>query len=676
MTFSLTQAESCLALLKQWADLGWLRPLDYAFAEFIQQLEPEADGLTLLASALVSFQLSRGHICLDLQQSLAQANFALALDEQAKFVKAEEQDLLPTSQLKNITLSQWQQSLQASTCVALATQLETNAPLVLADNYLYLRRYWDYEQSVIRKLEARLDAQPATDTELVTRLNTLFTASQSATTDWQKVACALAARNNFTIITGGPGTGKTTTVVRLLALLQEQAANSLRIRLAAPTGKAAARLTESISKQVQALPVDDQVKAAIPCEVSTLHRLLGSLPNTRHFRHHQGNPLALDVLVIDEASMIDLDMMNSLLTALPDTAKLILLGDKDQLASVEAGAVLGDLCQTAEPAFYSAQTVQWLEATSEQPIQGIQQADNAHALAQHIAMLRYSRRFNQNSGIAQLATAVNQKDRAQAEKILQQGYSDLSQLQISSADDGALKKLVLEGVSAHAKGYRYYLERLINLRPAADCRDWTAYELWAGQILEDFDQFQMLCAVRAGQYGVENLNLKISQWLKQANLTNHDQGWFEGRPVIITRNDYSLGLMNGDIGITLRVPSVNAERTQLDPAQMKLRVVFAKNDGKGGLRFILPSRLSHFESVFAMTVHKSQGSEFAHTALVLPDRQNPVLTKELIYTAITRAQQQFTLVETANYVFSEAVRAEVTRLSGLKKRFSHKSAIH
>ena len=233
--------------------------------------------------------------------------------------------------------------------------------------------------------------------------------------DWQKLACALATRSAFSIVTGGPGTGKTTTVVRLLALLQApavEAGKPLRIRLAAPTGKAAARLTESISAQVRTLEVAEAIRDKIPSDVTTVHRLLGSRPGTRHFRHHAGNRLPLDVLVVDEASMIDLEMMANLLDAMPAHARLVLLGDKDQLASVEAGAVLGDLCRDAEAGWYSPQTRQWLESVSGERLDASglhEDIDGTHPLAQQVVMLRHSRRFGEGSGIGQLARWVNQQ---------------------------------------------------------------------------------------------------------------------------------------------------------------------------------------------------------------------------------------------------------------------------
>ncbi|KEZ63211.1 exodeoxyribonuclease V subunit alpha, partial [Pseudomonas amygdali pv. tabaci str. ATCC 11528] len=488
--------------------------------------------------------------------------------------------------------------------------------------------------------------------------------------DWQKLACALATRKGFSIITGGPGTGKTTTVVRLLALLQAPAVQSgqpLRIRLAAPTGKAAARLTESISQQVQSLDVSDDVRQKIPSEVTTVHRLLGSRPGTRHFRHHAGNLLPLDVLVVDEASMIDLEMMANLLDALPPHARMVLLGDKDQLASVEAGAVLGDLCRDAEEGFYSPETQAWLETVSGEDLSkgALRQGDaQHHPLAQQVVMLRHSRRFGQGSGIGQLARLVNQQQDQQARALLAAGsHDDLFALALKGEQDLKFERLVLDGLGRGEQGpqgYRHYLNVLAAERPADDSAlDDACWTRWARSVLSAFDAFQLLCAVRKGPWGVEGLNQRITHALFNAKLIESEQQWYEGRPVLMTHNDYGLGLMNGDIGITLRLPERDGDGKQV------LRVAFPRNDGSDGVRFVLPSRLNEVETVYAMTVHKSQGSEFAHTALILPEALNPVLTKELIYTGITRAKHWFSLIEPRHGIFEEALRRKVKRLSGL-----------
>ncbi|PMY32856.1 exodeoxyribonuclease V subunit alpha [Pseudomonas sp. GW456-L14] len=667
----LVRAGDLLLLLDRWVERGWLRALDKAFVGFLHELEPQGDPLVLMAAALTSHQLGHGHVCLDLFETLKEPDFALSLPPEGDLQSTAA--VLPSQVLATLDGAHWCKALAASRLVALAADQSEQArqrPLVLSGKRLYLRRYWAYERRIDNALRQRLAVQEETPADLVERLGGLFGAAKAAgPVDWQKLACALATRGAFSIITGGPGTGKTTTVVRLLALLQApavEAGKPLRIRLAAPTGKAAARLTESISLQVRSLSVDDSVREKIPSDVTTVHRLLGNRPGTRHFRHHAGNRLPLDVLVVDEASMIDLEMMANLLDALPVHARLVLLGDKDQLASVEAGAVLGDLCRDAEAGWYSPQTRSWLEAVSgEQLADSGLQEDNAgtHPLAQQVVMLRHSRRFGEGSGIGQLARWVNQQQAEEARRLLAaRSHADLYGLSLKGEQDRALERLLLEGHGDGPQGYRHYLSLLRGQRPPADTAledpRWTA---WARDVLLAFDQFQLLCAVRKGPWGVEGLNQRITAALFKARLIESDQQWYEGRPVLMTRNDYGLGLMNGDIGIALKLP----EHEGTQDGRLVLRVAFPRNDGQGGVRFVLPSRLNDVETVYAMTVHKSQGSEFAHTALILPEALNPVLTKELIYTGITRAKDWFSLIEPRAGVFEEAVRRKVKRLSGL-----------
>ncbi|QKJ37929.1 MULTISPECIES: exodeoxyribonuclease V subunit alpha [unclassified Pseudomonas] len=667
----LSRADDLLLLLTRWVERGWLRALDKAFVAFLHELAPEDDPLVLLAAALTSHQLGHGHVCLDLFETLKEPDFALSLPPEGDSQTGVE--LLPSQILRTLDGAHWCKVLASSALVALAVDEHEEArqrPLVLSGKRLYLRRYWAYERRIDEALRQRLAEHEAAPDDLRERLNGLFgPANAAGPIDWQKLACALATRGAFSIITGGPGTGKTTTVVRLLALLQApavEAGKPLRIRLAAPTGKAAARLTESISQQVRTLDVVDAVRERIPCDVTTVHRLLGSRPGTRHFRHHGGNRLPLDVLVIDEASMIDLEMMANLLDALPTHARLVLLGDKDQLASVEAGAVLGDLCRDAEEGWYSPRTLAWLESVSGENLAASdlrQDLDGTHALAQQVVMLRHSRRFGEGSGIGQLARRVNQQQPEQARQLLLEGkFSDLFSLALRGEHDGALERLLLDGKAEGPKGYRHYLSLLRQRRPAIsrplEDSCWTD---WAREVLSAFDEFQLLCAVRKGPWGVAGLNQRITAALLKAQLIDSDHQWYEGRPVLMTRNDYGLGLMNGDIGIALKLP----ERDGPDAGKQVLRVAFPRNDGQGGVRFVLPSRLNDVETVFAMTVHKSQGSEFAHTALILPDALNPVLTKELVYTAITRGKHWFSLIEPRAGVFEEAVQRKVKRLSGL-----------
>ena len=639
---------------------GVLRPLDVAFARFLAAQDPAAPAALPLLGALVSRQQADGHLCLDLAgwESLAdEAGWPEAWRTLVSMAMADSA------------------SLAASEAIGLPDGTHEGSPLVLDGSRLYLRRYWNHEQRVAGAIGQRLAQPPQAPAQLREQLARLFPGAGDGTPDWQRVACALAARSLFTVITGGPGTGKTTTVVRLLGLLQTLhrtgAARPLRIRLAAPTGKAAARLQSSISTQIAALDVDAQVRASIPSQVDTLHRLLGARPDSRRFRHDRANPLHLDVLVIDEASMIDLEMMSAVLEALPDDARLVLLGDKDQLSSVEAGAVLGDLCLRAEGGHYSEATIQWLRATSGDAVDAWASHD-ALALDQHVAMLRHSHRFGAGSGIGQLAQCVNAGDTAQARRLLGSSHGDIAWID-ATANATRLADLVLDGGRAHfaargdgaePQGYRHYLQWLREHRPHAQSGT-AAFEAWARGVLSAFGSFQLLCALRQGPFGTEGLNRQIAGILQQAGLIDAAPEWYEGRPVLVTRNDYSLGLMNGDVGIALRVPD--------DHGRLQLRVAFEVPGQPGEqatrIRFVLPSRLGERETVYAMTVHKSQGSEFEHAALVLPDEASAVLTRELLYTGVTRARRWFTLMGTAERV-AATISQSTRRHSGLWSRLA------
>lgn len=684
----LTTVAETLALLDAWAARGWLRVLDAAFARFLWHEAPDAQPLLILGAALASHQLGRGHVCLDLKATLDDPAFALSLPpEGGDHMAAAE---LPGAVLQGVSTDIW--------CAALAhTQLvgtgEGDTPLVLSGQRLYLRRYWRYECDVGDGITQRLQQPLTLPTEVLrATLGVLFPAPSNvsnapAALDWQKLGCALAARSAFSIITGGPGTGKTTTVVKLLALLQALAlalggehgegditdARMLRIRLAAPTGKAAARLNESIAGAVAKLPLaelahGEAIRAAIPVKVTTLHRLLGSRPDTRSFRHGVDHLLALDVLVIDEASMVDLEMMAAVLAALPLHARLVLLGDKDQLASVEAGAVLGDLCRRAAAGHYSIATRDWLEQVTATVIDAELVDPQGGALDQVVTMLRHSYRFGAGSGIGQLAAAVNSGEYKMVANVWREAHGDLALLlPNANNDDTGLAALVADGcvssdpahdsASGARVGYRHYLEVVRTQYPVSEA-GLEAFDDWARSVLQAHAGFQVLCALRSGPWGVEGLNERIAAMLHTAQLIPAASGWYVGRPVLVTRNDYSLGLMNGDIGITLQLPADSA-------SGWMLRVAFPAGDGGGGIKWVLPSRLQSVETVYALTVHKSQGSEFGHVALVLPPTPSPILTRELYYTGITRARRWFTLVNPGGAAVERiAVERRVLRASG------------
>jgi exodeoxyribonuclease V alpha subunit len=574
-----------------------LTGLDRALVAFLQEVQPSPDPLHGELAARVSHQFGLGHACLDL----------------------------------NTLAPEWRQSAASLPWIE-----GPSSPLVLAGARLYLRRNWQAEQHIRASIAARL-AQPCPVPENLSQtLSQLFEpGTPSAAPDWQKVACALAARQRFTLITGGPGTGKTTTVVRLLALLQSDPARvhtPLRIALAAPTGKAAARLGESIASAVQRLP--EHLRQHIPTQAVTLHKLLKVRSNPGQDAVPE---LAVDLVVVDEASMIDLDMMARLLAAVPLSASLILLGDKDQLASVEAGAVMGQLCAGADLGHYTPDTLAWLTQSTGADLRAW--AGDGSALAQQTVMLRLSHRFADDSGIGQWARAVNAGDSAGVARLWNQAPdwgrdapASVTRLQAGQAHDPRLKALVQQGW----KTWRQQLEVINN----SVCSDDQALAA-----LKAFARFQVLCAVRDGPWGVDSLNQRIA-----ASLGLPTDGWYAGRPLMVTRNDYNLKLMNGDVGLCL-----NHTRG--------LRVAFP--DGQGGMRWVLPARLDAVETVFAMTVHKSQGSEFDHVALVLPDRPVAVLTRELLYTGMTRAREQLTLVVPQAQVLSHAVATKVLRSGGL-----------
>ena len=632
----MSEVDNVMESIEQGVAQGWLKPLDRAFVQFLLSQSPHANQLMLLAAALVSHQLAIGEVYLDLAALVKNPQHTLGLaDDAVDFGQ---------NLLRQYSLEDWIENLkQAPELVGLG---EGNTPLVLdvVHHRLYLRRYWQYQQTVTQVIDRLV--QPIRDSlpeQVKAEIAGLFPAQNSAQTDWQKIACVVALRAKFSIITGGPGTGKTTTLTKLLAVLIKMASadaslgKPLNIILAAPTGKAAARVSESINGAVEKLNVDEAIKQQMPRKASTLHRLLGSRPNSRQYKYNQQNRLVADVVIVDEASMIDLEMMAALLAALPDSASLILLGDKDQLASVEPGSVLGDLCRGAGGLAYDSSTLAWIEHYASERLAA--NPDNQSQLYnQQTTVLQHSYRFNDQSGIGNLAKAVNAGNYSKVAAILNapaEDYPDLNPAHIDSKSGWlALQQLVLPEQSVRLAGYGLYRQTIKNKSSYSSVDDWA----WA--VLNAFDTFRVLSPLRRGVWGVEGLNQRIEEWLGVQSKT---QLWYEGRPVMVTSNDYGLGLMNGDIGIALK------------DHNNKLRVAFPA--GEKQIHWVSPLRLPNLETAYAMTVHKSQGSEFAHVVLVLPDQISPVLTRELIYTAITRAKLDFTLLESQSGILEHAVGA-------------------
>jgi exodeoxyribonuclease V alpha subunit len=507
-------------------------------------------------------------------------------------------------------------------------------PLILDGSRLYLYRYWEYE----RKLADHLRERAAHDPDGIDRkrlregLTRLFPPASPGEIDWQKTAVFASVMKNFCVISGGPGTGKTFTVAKILALLLELSGGTLRIALVAPTGKAAARLQEAIKKARNDLNCSENIKAAIPIEASTIHRLLKSLPDSPYFRYDAKNPLQADVVVVDEASMVDLALMSKLVQAVPVTARLILLGDKDQLASVEAGAVLGDICDTGIDHQLSHQFAELYHSVLGEKIENHADGPDKPGLCDSIIQLKKSFRFGPSSGIGMVSRAVNEGDAAKACDLLKDpSYDDIAWRELPRPEmlPPALKEDVISGFAPYFKERNHALK----------------FDL--------FNRMRMLCAVREGPYGVNALNALVEGILREAGLIRHRTRWYPGRPVLINRNDYTLKLFNGDVGITLPDPEDGDD----------IKVFFPGPEGT--LRTFSPLRLPEHETVFAMTVHKSQGSEFEKVLFLMPDRDVPVLTRELVYTAITRAKSSVE-VWGREEIFRTAVSRQTIRASGLR----------
>ncbi len=597
--------QALINALSAAVERGALRPLDFHFAAHMSALEgPDASPGLRLAAALLSERVGAGDVCLDLADCAG-----LPLFQELRWQPPESEA--------------WIEELRRQRLVGGPGH---DGPLILHGRRLYLSRYWHFEQAVVRSLRQRMTSSLAPDGELLRQgLTSLFPSRDAS--DWQKAAACLAMLKPFCVISGGPGTGKTRTVTSFLALLAMQGGEAPRIALAAPTGKAAARLTESIRAAKSSLPVDQRILERIPESAQTLHRLLGFRPGRVNPKYGPGNPLSLDVLVVDEASMVDLPLMARLLQALPATSRLILLGDKDQLSSVEAGVVLGDICGRGREPGYSAALRQDMQTLADLQLP---QADEATPpIADHLVVLQHSWRFDSASGIGALAEAVNRGDTPKA-------------LQVLDAAEFADVELLNPAADSLSVFIREKLPPLF--------KAWTAQKD-PQAALAVFNRRRVLCAHREGPQGVGQVNHLIEMVLVEAGLAPRQTVNYAGRPVMVQVNDHAQQLYNGDVGLMLPDPE----------AQGELRVFF---ETANGLRRILPSRLPRHETVYAMTVHKSQGSEFDEVLLLLPEQESRVLTRELLYTGITRARKRVSIIGKSQRL-NEAIAQPVRRSTGL-----------
>ncbi len=612
------------SLLKVLADNGDINPLSYFFAEFIAgQSAAGADSLLAYSAALVSENNANGDVCVELAEYLDRPFF--------------DSDRITTDDIpRGIELGRWRRSLLESACVGSAGE---DAPLILDHDRLYLNRYWRYESSVADLISSRLqtlvDIEPD---ELSRQLIQLFpNRAPLQALDTQELAVVLAAIRRFVVISGGPGTGKTTSVIKILALLLAQQP-SMRIKLVAPTGKAAARMIESIRAGKKDASIDSNIRDSIPDQASTIHRLLGYSNN--RFRHTANNPLALDCLVIDEASMLDLTLTYRLLDALPAQARVILLGDRDQLASVAAGNVLGDITGHGRDIAYSPTLRQTLASILDQAVDQIPHVGASGPVSDSVALLTQSYRFSPDSDIGQRAKLINAGDGEGAVALLEQTNSSPNlQSPLESASlNNALNPSAIDWIldSYHA---------VIGSETVS-------------QALDKFERTRILCAIHSGPFGVDEINRKITNRLLMNRAFEPGED-YHGKPILITANDYELDLFNGDTGLLWR----GEDGT--------LRAFF--RGGDQGIRELPIYSLPEHSTAWAMTVHKSQGSEYESVLLVLPDdEKSSAVSRELLYTGVTRTRQNLLIHSTAKVII-EACEKLTQRSSGLAKKLGWES---
>lgn len=607
-----------MSLLRELQRGGVLRPLDEALVDALRRLQPDTPDEVLAAAALASLAVAQGHAAFDPARPQPFVDGALPW---------------PDAQ-------DWLRQLAQSPLVARPESPEAEAqaaPLALEHGLLYLRRYREYERRLAVQLrriaavpveQAGLDAIAPLFAILFPPVDAAAMTAAAQGDDHQARAAALALRRNLLLVTGGPGTGKTTTIARLLvlriALTMQAGRDPPRIALAAPTGRAAERMAESLQRAtaaMRALGVDEALLAGLPASASTLHRLLGTIPDSPVFRHGADNPLPCDIVVVDEASMVDLPLMCKLAEAVADGTQLVLLGDADQLPSVEAGDVLAAILRAAGAGDALARE----DADALRGLVGDVKVDaDANGLRGHRVHLQRGWRQSDSLQLAPLAEAVRAGDAAEALRLLRGGQ--LANVQFH------------EGVDDPLRAHPQLLEHFRALAQETD----------PVRALARANRVRLLTALRNGAQGARGLNARIEAALSGQRLGS-PPAWFPGRLLLVTENSYRHGLFNGDVGICLR-----------DDKDVPL-AWFA---GNGGLRaFHLPALPAH-DSAFAMTVHKAQGSEFDEVWLQLPDGDSRVLSRELVYTGLTRARIALHVAGSAE-VMAAALARHAARVSGL-----------
>lgn len=609
-------------ILEGLREQGALNELDIRFAGLMAELASATDKKEVfLAAALTSRATRDGNICLELERA-----------EETVFPEGRPAGIPPFP-----SAEMWASLLRETTVVGTPGDF---TPLVLDEhNRLYLHKFRAYQDTLarwIRHKASQIDTLP--DIEVLRNaLSRLFPSSGETADepDLQKTAACAAVLRKLLVISGGPGTGKTTTIAAILALLQEVApegSSPLRIELAASTGKAAARLGEAVSRNLDFLLDPGAAHHSMPGEAKTIHRLLRPIHGSPFFRYDAEHPLPLDVLVVDEGSMVDLALMSKLVQALPDHARLIIVGDRDQLASVEPGSVLGDICGRKNRPGFSPGFNALLEKITGHSFPAGREPAEESFVRDCIMVLEKSYRFDHTSGLGKISRLVNEGDAGAAVSLLKsKSLEDIVWNPLSDSGDpaAALKRQTEEFLTGIAK------------------------ETDPARALQALESYRILCALREGPYGTKHVNRMVERTLASKGLILSGAPWYAGRPVLIVRNDYGLRLFNGDVGIVLP-----------EGRNGDLRAWFSGREGE--IRGIHPMRLPEHETAFAMTVHKSQGSEFDRVLLILGDRLSPVLSRELLYTGITRARR-FVEIWASEEALKSSISRRTHRSSGLEE---------